>query len=302
MTTVTPQHVTVTHRVDLPESVRRGVGCPVPPVVTTTIDLTSLSAEDRARLGDRLDNRGLVRARTEEGRLLSAELTGEGTVVAPTRAVADLLAAIRAEDAAAEAYTARCAERAAARRAQAEALRLAATSYPWPADVTVELEHCEPDTIGFCDPCMRIRHARYRGMREHVSRPSQIPKALELLMQSVASSEAAHRRIWIAEHGSEHLQALAAEGLNYDATYQRERQRWESTRLEVERPGWARGAVDVEQDDLRDPPPAAMAILRAGRAVSPQCRLGLRRGQYVVYELWQGEMIYWPTELTAAQE
>lgn len=117
----------ITYRVNYAMSFARGVDCPQPPIVTVDVDPATLSDEDRNTIASRLNQSGDVCSRSAEGYWLSAgdherSLTrperrdpdpgSRGHWLTPTLVLADtprledLLAAIRAEDAAIARYAA----------------------------------------------------------------------------------------------------------------------------------------------------------------------------------------------------
>lgn len=111
--------IRINFRASVSESMRRGVGCPVPPTISLEVDPATLSEADRALLADRLNDDGDVCRRDEEGYAhnsrwrIQATAIGrhEGkpceTVIAATPRIEDLLDAIRAEEHAIATYAER---------------------------------------------------------------------------------------------------------------------------------------------------------------------------------------------------
>jgi hypothetical protein len=78
----------------------------------------------------------------------------------------------------------------------------------------------------------------------------------------------AERAAWIAEHGSQRIKRLAAEGLGLNETYKNER-------IAAERPGWEYlDLVCGYEETTRDATEEALSALDEARKVAPDAKLG----------------------------
>lgn len=322
-------------RVDLQASVRRGVDCPIPPVVSLDVDPAKLSQADRNLLAPRLHSSGVVATRREDGgyffnetrQAWTSELDGSqnyAPVTAETPRLDDLLAAIRRENEAISTLAVRQQAEKDAKLAADQAVGLRwLNGEPEKQQKTVYVTLLFDAGFYVCD------HTRIGGIdyvaanyeRQHIFshygdeatraackvRAEQFDRetsdrrsaAIEEAKRKLHAEHIQPRLDWIAVYGSSDLQRMVAEDLPWMKVYNEERTAWQAGidagRLLAERPGW------VVVDKSRIGPPIrprsrAWAILDAARQIDPSAKLGRIDGKYVAYSEFNGKTIIWPAD------
>jgi len=107
----------------------------------------------------------------------------------------------------------------------------------------------------------------FREQREQRRRENAAYKAkAEARAAQEKAQEEADRAAWIEAHGSPRLKRLAAEGIEYMATYRDER-------LAIERPDWEWKPRNLYLSEPRNAPLEAIALLDEARKTESSCKL-----------------------------
>lgn len=316
----------ITFSVDYPQSFRRGVSCPTPPTITLDVEPSTISQEDRGLIAERLRENGEVASYAEEGGIYRSPRT----VKAMEPTVLALVAAIRIENEAVATYSQRKEAEAAAKHAALRKDKLAemlaepnvqnCSARVWLLDNgTILVRDYNPGNAIASDTARFIReYITYYGAdvltpeeaAEYKARHDRLDAASDAKQKAVVAEVAAKlkaehwqpRLDWIAAHGSVRLQRLAAEDIDFAATYSKEHDSYEEAQLNAllnsERPNWY--AVDKNDLDygISDVSMRTLALLDAGRKLAPTCKLAKLKatGKYVVVEEFQGRLIVWPKD------
>lgn len=182
---------------------------------------------------------------------------------APPTSIGEVIAALRAALARAEARRAEREEQ--ARQKRSAALADAAAN---PLLVPPAIDYL-PD-----EPASQ----EYLALREERLDAAKARRAeSERRAEEAKAAYDAERAAWIGEHGSPRLRRMQVEGVRHDRTYKLER-------LAAERPGWAYLAdICGEEKGIHDPEQATLDALDEARKVAPDARLAwLADGQHVM--------------------
>lgn len=321
MSNVTKVHVGVNRA----EAIRRGLNG-TDTCVLVELDMAALPQEDRDDIARRLSAEPLqdcaaplLRAVDAGGMLYRAPMI----VADPSQSgVLEVLAAER--EAAAEHAAEREAEEAAKEQSRRAAIdtwlateedaliETITDSLHWRRDDRLEAAHAGRDKYGTCAYYRphRVVGRPYGSDYRHDEVEAQLGRLDTLAQQHdeeeiqslLAERDAylATRRTWIAAHGSGRLITMEAEEIECEATYERERSRYDNAqfaaRLADQRPGWELAEEDEVDRHVADVPMRALRILAAGRTIAPQCRLAKRDGKYVCVDTFEGRLIVWPPQ------
>jgi hypothetical protein len=321
----------ITFRVDFASSFRRGINCPIPPIVTMEVDPAKLPAPDRDLLASRLNSSGDVCSVTFRDTIdnpsafwldgsLSPnppERTSPGSygrtgipsiVTANEPTLAGVLEAIREEDAK---ISAKVAKKIKERNDRLDLARA------WAARGEIVPDRRSRNTP-YYTPYEGFTFAGgfYSSHYDDVKELPEVQAYLAKVQEADNAAFAEHlRRIaqrqadeiasqlsWIQSHGSPRLKRLVAEGIDHAATYTKEHDAWEAKQFDValtaERPGWRKSSDTEITTEISDVTNRAFALLDAARKLDANAKLAKLRdsGKYVAYSTFMGVTIVWPQD------
>lgn len=320
-------------KVDLQESLRRGVPCRTQQPITIQVNPAEIAEDDRKAIAERLTREGKLMTRRERDGYVP---NGDGfMLVAPEPTVKGVIEQVNAEDAAVASYAGRVAEQHRVEEAErkAESLRLmetpqvrTRTMFVWVTDTgSVETTDRRPygseeGRVTICRdfqfqekyqpylPSEEVRKGKAAADQEAMfaALNKEARATAEITAVNAAMADDQERRGWIQMYGSERLKKLIREGLGNKATYLKERDKWEAEQIGAEIkerfPGWFVPGDEVEEN----PPDAtsrAMALLDAARVQVPTAKLGRfeEGGKYVAYTWFESRIgrsviICWPAD------
>lgn len=307
---------TVRVSVDRRAAVRQGINVNAEEV-TVDLDVSSMSAEDRADVAERL-----IWDDTKKPARLQGDRDWMLRVVQPTQdGVLAALAELRERSKAAAAEEAiRAAEAQAKGKAYAEgSLTESTESSAWvgvmPDGSSTDYRYDSGCLGGMVYSWRReyvhtscgdsATRAACKARDEQLEAETQARKT-QARAEAIAALQIRYiqpRLDWIATYGSSDLQRMVAEGISsWPEVYTLEHDEWtagiERGHLLAERPGWV--VLTEDQAKQVEPPkrPRARAwmVLDQARTVEPTAQLGRYAGKYVAYATYRDQTIIWPAD------